>query len=235
MTSLPSRMRSVGHGAPGDERLEEPSRQLDSVQLCAADPAGVRSIVVGLQDAGHYLAEVVVDHVYQSRWSVAIDTSHVSDDPDKKSGLLQDLAHAGVFGRFVRSAAAARNGPKAERRLLAPANQEQPALVVEDDSTGTRLPIRLHSDILVSARRPRDGVRMRYEKPTTCALIGIGVGVTLGRFLWIVLVSSCCSSSSRHRRPLRPSQTICGTPSCLCSTGSRTSLRASEVTVHGQT
>jgi len=29
---------------------------------------------------------------------------------------------------------------------------------------------------------------MRYEKPTTCALIGIGVGVTLGRFLWIVLV-----------------------------------------------
>jgi hypothetical protein len=188
MTSLRSRRRSVGHGAPGDERLEEPSRQLDSVQLCAADPARVRSIVVGLQDAGHYLAEVVVDHVYQSRWSVAIDTSHVSDDPDKKSGLLQDLAHAGVFGRFVRTAAPARNGPEAERRLLAPANQEQPALVVEDDSTGTRLPIRLHSDILVSARRPRDGVLMRYEKPTTCAQIGIGVGVTLSRFLWIALI-----------------------------------------------
>ena len=188
MTSLRSRMRSVGHGAPGDERVEEASRQLDSVQLCAADPARVRSIVVGLQDAGYHLAEVVVDHVCQSWRSVAIDTSHVSDDPDKKSGLLQDLAHTGVFGRFVRSAAPARNGPKAERRLLAPANQEQPALVVEDDSTGTRLPIRLHSDILVSARRLRDGVLMRYEKPTTCALIGIGVGVTLGRFLWIVLV-----------------------------------------------
>lgn len=51
MTSLRSRMRSVGHGAPGDERLKEPSRQLDSVQLCAADPTRVRSIVVGLQDA----------------------------------------------------------------------------------------------------------------------------------------------------------------------------------------
>ena len=188
MTCLRSRMRSVGHGAPGDERVEEASRQLDGVQLCPADPARVRSIVVGLQDAGHYLAEVVVDHVNQSRWSVAIDTSHVSDDLDKKSRLLQDLAHAGLCGRFVRTAAPARNGPEAERRLLAPANQEQPALVVEDDSAGTRLPIRLHSDILVSARRPRDGVRMRYEKPTTCALIGIGVGVTLGRFLWIVLV-----------------------------------------------
>jgi hypothetical protein len=71
---------------------------------------------------------------------------------------------------------------------LAPANQEQPALVVEDDSAGTRLPIRLHSGILVSARRPRDGLPMRYEKPTTCAQIGIGVGVTLSRFLWIAFV-----------------------------------------------
>jgi hypothetical protein len=61
-------------------------------------------------------------------------------------------------------------------------------LVVEDDSAGTRLPIRLHSDILVSARRPRDGVLMRYEKPTTCAQIGIGVGVTLSRFLWIAFI-----------------------------------------------
>jgi len=61
-------------------------------------------------------------------------------------------------------------------------------LVVEDDSAGTRLPIRLHSDILVSARRSRDGVFMRYEKPTTCAQIGIGVGVTLSRFLWIALI-----------------------------------------------
>ena len=104
-------MRSVGHGAPGDERVEEASRQLDSVQLCAADPACVRSIVMGVQDAGYHLAEVVVDHVCQSWRSVAIDTSHVSDDPDKKSGLLQDLAHTGVFGRFVRSAAPARNGP----------------------------------------------------------------------------------------------------------------------------
>lgn len=188
MTALRLRIRSVGHGAPGDERVEEASRQLDSVQLCAADPARVRSIVMGVQDAGYHLAEVVVDHVYQSWRSVAIDTSHVSDDPDKKSGLLQDLAHTGVFGRFVRSAAPARNGPKAERRLLAPANQEQPALVVEDDSAGTRLPIRLHSDILVSARRPRDGVLMRYEKPTTCAQIGIGVGVTLSRFLWIAFL-----------------------------------------------
>jgi hypothetical protein len=61
-------------------------------------------------------------------------------------------------------------------------------LVVEDDSTGTWLPIKLHSDILVSARRPRDGVLMRYEKPTTCAQIGIGVGVTLSKFLWIALL-----------------------------------------------
>ena len=67
MTSLRSRMRSVGHGAPGDEGVEETSRQLDSVQLCPADPARVRSIVVGLQDAGHDIAEVVVDHVCQSR------------------------------------------------------------------------------------------------------------------------------------------------------------------------
>ena len=41
MTSLRSRMRSVGHGAPGDERVEEASRQLDGVQLCPADPARV--------------------------------------------------------------------------------------------------------------------------------------------------------------------------------------------------
>ena len=61
-------------------------------------------------------------------------------------------------------------------------------MVVEDDSAGTRLPITLHSDILVSARRPGDGVVMRYEKPTTCAQIGIGVGVTLSRFLWIALI-----------------------------------------------
>ena len=88
MTSLRSRMRSVGHGAPGDERVEEASRQLDSVQLCPADPARVRSIVVGVQDAGYHLAEVVVDHVNQSRWSVAIDTSRVPNDPDKKSSLL---------------------------------------------------------------------------------------------------------------------------------------------------
>lgn len=141
-----------------------------------------------MQDAGHHLAKVVVDRIYQSWRSIAIDTSHVSNDPDKKSSLFQDLAHTGVFGRFTRSAAPAWNGPKTQRRLLPPANQEQPALVVEDDSTGTRLPIRLHRDILVSARRPRDGVHMRYEKPTTCARIGIGVGVTLGRFLWIVLV-----------------------------------------------
>jgi hypothetical protein len=112
----------------------------------------------------------------------------VSKDPDEQSGLLQDLTHTGVFGRFARSAAPAGDGPKAERRRLASANQEEPALAVEDDSTGTRLPIRLHSDILASARRLRDGVRMRYEKPTTCAQIGIGVGVTLSRFLWIVLV-----------------------------------------------
>jgi hypothetical protein len=112
----------------------------------------------------------------------------VSNDPDKESSLFHDLPHTGVFRRFARSAAPAWNRPKAERRLLAPANQEQPALVVEDDSTGTRLPIGLHSDILVSARRPRDGVRMRYEKPTTCAQIGIGVGVTLSRFLWIALI-----------------------------------------------
>ena len=61
-------------------------------------------------------------------------------------------------------------------------------MVVEDDSTGTKLPIALHSDILTSARRTRDGVLIRYEKPTTCAQIGIGVGVTLSRFLWIALV-----------------------------------------------
>ncbi|HVD88259.1 MAG TPA: hypothetical protein VNB91_05110, partial [Jatrophihabitantaceae bacterium] len=48
--------------------------------------------------------------------------------------------------------------------------------------------IRLHSDILTSARRTRDGVLVRYEKPTTCAQIGIGVGVSLSRFLWIALI-----------------------------------------------
>jgi hypothetical protein len=141
-----------------------------------------------VQDARYHLTKVVVDHVYQSWRSVAIDTSHVSHDPDEKSGLFQDLALAGVFGRLARSAAPAGNGPKAERRRLPSANQEQPALVVEDDSTGTRLPIGLHSDILVSARRTRDGVLIRYEKPTTCAQIGIGVGVTLSRFLWIALL-----------------------------------------------
>lgn len=141
-----------------------------------------------MQDAGYHLAQVVVDHVYQSWRSVAIDTSHVPYDPDEKSGLLQDLAHTRVFGRLARSAAPTWNGPKAERRRLAPANQEQPALVVEDDSTGTRLPIRLHSDILASARRIRDGVLIRYEKPTTCAQIEIGVGVTLSKVLWIALL-----------------------------------------------
>jgi len=112
----------------------------------------------------------------------------MSKDPDKQPSLLQNLAHTGIFGRLARKASPAGNGPKTERRRLAPANQEQPALVVEDDSTGTRLPFRLHSDILVSARRTRDGVLKGYEKPTTCAQIGIGVGVTLSRFLWIVLV-----------------------------------------------
>ena len=141
-----------------------------------------------MQDAGYHLAEVVVDHICQSWRSIAIDTSDVSNDPDEKSSLFQDLAHTSVFGRFARLAAPAWNGPEAQRRLLPPANQEQPALVVEDDSTATRLPIRPHRDILVSARRPRDGVLMGYEKPTTCAQIGIGVGVTLSRFLWIAFV-----------------------------------------------
>ena len=94
-------------------------------------------------------------------------------------------------------------------------------MVVEDDSTGTRLPIRLHSDILVSARRTRDGVLMRYEKPTTCAQIGIGVGVTLSKFLWIALlifllffIVTAAADRCGHR------EQYFGTPSCLCSTGS---------------
>jgi hypothetical protein len=141
-----------------------------------------------MQDAGYRLAEIVVDHIYQSWRSVALDPSYMSKDLDEQSGLLQDLTHTGVFRRLARSAAPARDGPKAERRRLASANQEEPPLVVEHDSAGTRLPIRLHSDILASARRPRDGVRMRYEKPATCARIGIGVGVTLSKFLWIAFV-----------------------------------------------
>jgi hypothetical protein len=71
---------------------------------------------------------------------------------------------------------------------VATANHEQPVVLVEDDSTSTRLPIGLHSDILATARRTRDGVLVRYEKPTTCAQFEIGVGVTLSRFLWIALL-----------------------------------------------
>ena len=125
-----------------------------------------------MQDAGYRLAEVVVDFVYEACRSVAIDASHVSNDPDVQAGLLQDLANTGIFRRLGRSTAAARNGPQAERRRLASANQKQPALVVDDDPTGTRLPIRLHGDILASARHTRDGVLMMYEKPTTCAQLG---------------------------------------------------------------
>jgi hypothetical protein len=110
------------------------------------------------------------------------------DDADEQSGLLLDLSHTGLLGRLVQVAASARNGPEAECRRSASANQEQPSFVIEDDSAGAGLPVEPHGDILASARRTRDGVLMRYEKPTTCAQIGIGVGVTLSKFLWIALV-----------------------------------------------
>jgi hypothetical protein len=153
------------------------------VQLGAASPARIHGVIGGPKDTGSYFAEVVVDHVCHSGGAFVVDAAHMSDDVDNQPGLLLDLPRTGSFGRFAGLATAARNGPEAERRRLAAADQKQPSFGVEHDGARAGLPMRLHSDSLVSARRICDGLLVRYEKPTTCVQIGIGVGSMLKQVL----------------------------------------------------
>jgi hypothetical protein len=153
------------------------------VQLGAASPARIHGVIGGPKDTGSYFAEVVVDHVCHSGGAFTVDPSHMPNDVDDQSSLFLDLPRTGILGRLAGLATAARNGPAAKRRRLAAADQKQPPLVVEHDAARAGLPMRLHSDSLVSARRICDGLLMRYEKPTTCGQIGIGVGSMLKQVL----------------------------------------------------
>src|SRR6266545_2552300 len=86
--------------------------------------------------AGHVVAQVVDDHVVIADAAVlaedAVEHGHDLAGPDDEARLLLDLPHQGLLERLAELHRPPGHHPAAAQRLLAPADQQDPALVDDD-------------------------------------------------------------------------------------------------------